>query len=64
MLSSARRHRRHGKWSVTVENFVLIVLFKLGTSPEALHRWYYRKARRAVRAGETSALGAPQISQS
>jgi hypothetical protein len=61
MLSSARRHRRHGKLSVTLENFALIGLFKLGVSPDALHRWYYRKARRDVEAGEASALGAPQI---
>jgi rSAM/selenodomain-associated transferase 2 len=62
MLSSARRHRKHGKLSVTLENVAMIWMFKLGVRPDTLHRWYYRKARRAVAAGETSALGAPEIS--
>jgi rSAM/selenodomain-associated transferase 2 len=61
MLSSARRHRRHGKLLVTLENFALIALFKLGVSPERLHRWYYRKARKLASGGEASAIGAPQI---
>jgi rSAM/selenodomain-associated transferase 2 len=61
MLSSARRHRRHGKLLVTLENFALIALFKLGISPDRLHRWYYRKARKLASNGEASAIGAPQI---
>jgi rSAM/selenodomain-associated transferase 2 len=61
MLSSARRHRRHGKLLVTLENFALIALFKLGVSPDRLHRWYYRKARKLASSGEASAIGAPQI---
>jgi rSAM/selenodomain-associated transferase 2 len=61
MLSSARRHRRHGKLLVTLENFALIGLFKLGVSPDRLHRWYYRKARKLVAQGEASALGNAEI---
>jgi rSAM/selenodomain-associated transferase 2 len=61
LLSSARRHRRHGKLLVTLENFALIWLFKLGVSPECLHRWYYRKARKLAKDGQASAIGAPQI---
>jgi rSAM/selenodomain-associated transferase 2 len=61
LLSSARRHRRHGKLLVTLENFALIWLFKLGVSPDRLHRWYYRKARRLVAQGEASALGSAEI---
>ena len=57
LLSSARRHARHGKLAVTLENFALIALFKLGVSPETLHRIYYRKARKLARAGDASALG-------
>jgi rSAM/selenodomain-associated transferase 2 len=61
LLSSARRHRRHGKIGVTLENMAMIALFKLGVSPDTLHRWYYRKARKLVGRGETSALGEPEI---
>jgi rSAM/selenodomain-associated transferase 2 len=61
LLSSARRHARHGRLSVTIENLALISLFKLGVSPDLLHRWYYRKARRLVKAGGASALGTPGI---
>jgi rSAM/selenodomain-associated transferase 2 len=61
LLSSARRHRRHGRLSVTVENFALIALFKLGVPPERLHRWYYRKARKLVAGGTASALGSTDI---
>jgi rSAM/selenodomain-associated transferase 2 len=61
MLSSARRHQRHGKLGVTLENLAMILLFKLGVSPDTLHRWYYRKARKLVRAGDSSALGKAEI---
>jgi rSAM/selenodomain-associated transferase 2 len=61
MLSSARRHRRHGKIGVTLENMAMIALFKVGVSPDTLHRWYYRKARKLVGRGETSALGEAEI---
>jgi rSAM/selenodomain-associated transferase 2 len=61
VLSSARRHARHGRLSVTIENLLLIFLFKVGVSPARLHRWYYRKARQLAASGEASALGAPRI---
>jgi rSAM/selenodomain-associated transferase 2 len=61
LLSSARRHARHGQLSVTLENLALITLFKLGVSPHRLHRIYYRKARKLARAGDASALGNAEI---
>lgn len=61
LLSSARRHRRHGKLRVTLENLAMIGLYNLGVSPDTLHRWYYRKARRLVAQGEASALGKAEI---
>ena len=61
LLSSARRHRRHGKLRVTLENLAMIALFNLGVSPDTLHRWYYRKARQLVLQGESSALGKAEI---
>jgi rSAM/selenodomain-associated transferase 2 len=61
LLSSARRHARHGKLAVTLENLALIALFTLGVSPETLHRIYYRKARKLARAGDPSALGNAEI---
>jgi len=42
LVSSARRHTARGAWKVSIENGILILLFKLGASPHALHRWYYR----------------------
>jgi rSAM/selenodomain-associated transferase 2 len=61
LLSSARRHQRHGKLGVTLENLLMIALFKIGVSPDTLHRLYYRKARKLAAQGESSALGKPEI---
>ncbi len=61
LLSSARRHQRHGRLGVTLENLAMIALFKLGVSPDRLHRWYYRKARKLVSQGDVSALGKAEI---
>jgi rSAM/selenodomain-associated transferase 2 len=41
--SSARRHIRKGPWRTTILNGLFIVLYKLGVSPERLHRWYYKE---------------------
>lgn len=40
--SSSRRHLEHGAWRTTVENVLLIVLYRCGFPPTRLHRWYYR----------------------
>ncbi len=40
--TSARRHARRGAWRTSIQNALFIVLYKLGVSPERLHRWYYR----------------------
>ena len=41
--SSARRHLRKGPWRTTIQNGLFILLYKLGVSPQRLHRWYYRE---------------------
>lgn len=46
--SSGRRHASKGAWRATVQNALFLLLFKAGISPHALHRWYYRHARRAA----------------
>jgi rSAM/selenodomain-associated transferase 2 len=39
--SSARRHLERGAWRASMQNGLFIALYKLGVSPERLHRWYY-----------------------
>src|SRR5262249_14151787 len=39
--SSGRRHLERGPWRTTIENVLLIVLYRCGVSPARLHRWYY-----------------------
>ena len=39
--SSDRRHVRKGPWRTTIQNGFFILLYKLGVSPQRLHRWYY-----------------------
>ena len=39
--SSARRHLQRGAWHASMQNGLFIALYKLGVSPERLHRWYY-----------------------
>ncbi len=41
--SSHRRHLGRGAWRTSVENGLLIALYKCGLSPARLHRWYYRE---------------------
>jgi rSAM/selenodomain-associated transferase 2 len=40
--SSSRRHMECGAWRSSLQNGVFIMLYKLGVSPQRLHRWYYR----------------------
>lgn len=47
VCSSARHHEAKGAWRTTVQNGLFILLYKLGVSPERLHRWYYRRAKSA-----------------
>jgi rSAM/selenodomain-associated transferase 2 len=42
--SSARRHRKLGSLRVTLQNLMIMVLYRCGVSPARLHRWYYRSA--------------------
>lgn len=39
--TSPRRHAREGAWRTSIQNGLFILLYKLGVSPERLHRWYY-----------------------
>jgi rSAM/selenodomain-associated transferase 2 len=41
--SSDRRHLESGSWRTSLQNGVLILLYKCGLSPRYLHRWYYRE---------------------
>jgi rSAM/selenodomain-associated transferase 2 len=41
--TSARRHLARGAWRASLQNGLFIVLYKLGVSPQRLHRWYYRE---------------------
>ena len=41
LKSSARRHMSRGPWRTTIQNVLLLLLYKIGVSPERLHRWYY-----------------------
>lgn len=43
LLSSPRRSNRLGSLKVTAINLSLLALFKIGVSPDTLHRIYYRK---------------------
>lgn len=45
--TSARRHLREGAWRKSIQNGLIILLYKLGVSPERLHRWYYRGRQNA-----------------
>lgn len=42
IATSARHHQRRGPWQTTARNATMLALFRLGFSPETLHRWYYR----------------------
>ena len=39
--SSGRYHNRKGAWRTTIQNGLLLLLYKLGVQPQTLHRWYY-----------------------
>jgi uncharacterized protein len=43
--SSARRHLRRGAWRTSIQNGILLFLYRAGVSPHRLHRWYYRGKR-------------------
>ncbi len=40
--SSAHHHDRRGAWRTTFQNGLFLLLFKIGVSPQRLHRWYYQ----------------------
>lgn len=42
IATSARHHQHRGPWRTTARNAAMLTLFRLGFSPETLHRWYYR----------------------
>jgi rSAM/selenodomain-associated transferase 2 len=51
--TSSRRHLREGAWRKTIQNALIILLYKLGVSPQRLHRWYY-KGRQSGREQRTT----------
>jgi rSAM/selenodomain-associated transferase 2 len=40
--SSGRHHDRKGAWRATIQNGLMLLLYKLGVQPQRLHRWYYQ----------------------
>lgn len=45
LRTSDRQHRRDGAWRTSFRNGLFLALYRLGVSPETLHRWYYRRER-------------------
>jgi hypothetical protein len=41
MQSSPRKHLENGPWRMTLRNLLFLILFRIGVSPDRLHRWYY-----------------------
>src|SRR5437868_8461395 len=41
MQSSPRKHLENGPWRMTLRNLLFLILFRIGVSPDTLHRWYY-----------------------
>ena len=41
--SSARHHDRKGAWHTTIQNGLLLLLYRTGVPPRTLHRWYYER---------------------
>lgn len=39
--SSGRHHDRKGAWRTTIQNGLMLLLYKIGVQPRTLHRWYY-----------------------
>ncbi len=46
VITSARRYRSEGPLRAWLRNVVLISLYSLGVSPDALSRWYQPHVRR------------------
>jgi rSAM/selenodomain-associated transferase 2 len=46
--SSSRHHDEKGAWRTSLQNGLFILLYKMGVSPQRLHRWYYRDRRRTI----------------
>jgi rSAM/selenodomain-associated transferase 2 len=40
--SSGRHHDRKGAWRTTIQNGLMLLLYKIGVQPRTLHRWYYQ----------------------
>jgi rSAM/selenodomain-associated transferase 2 len=40
--SSGRHHDRKGAWRTTIQNGLMLLLYKMGVPPQNLHRWYYQ----------------------
>jgi len=49
LRTSDRQHRRDGAWRTSFRNGLFLVLYRLGVSPETLHRWYYRREKETAK---------------
>jgi len=47
LYSSARRHKKYGSWRASLEIFCAVQLYRLGVSPQRIHRYYYRRRQGA-----------------
>jgi uncharacterized protein len=52
VASNGRRLTNRGSVRVTIQNLLIMVLFRFGASPDWLHAWYYGKKRRSQEPGE------------
>jgi hypothetical protein len=43
MRSSPRRHLQRGPWKTTLRNALILLLYHVGVSPDALYRMYYQQ---------------------
>jgi hypothetical protein len=58
MATSPDRQIAHGPWRTTARNWLFLILFQFGVSPDLLHAWYYRK-RKNDSSGATVGQGVP-----
>ena len=45
VAGNGRRLDLRGATRVTLQNIIIMILFRLGVSPEWLHRWYYSRKK-------------------
>ena len=53
MQTSGRKHQKEGAWKVTLQNMLLLLLFRCGVPAKTLHAWYYGGGLRSRQVTET-----------